>query len=140
MQSKAKNSHRPPFFLSLFCRTLQRNADSLNSTAPGDFISQTIGAHSDRNVSARVSPCLAQFAAQRHPTPCFPFSALAGQAAWPGSPPPSPHTPQEPIGPTCQKQGQAVGCHPRAVTCSQDPESREAEEQAGDRLDCPFCA
>lgn len=53
---------------------------------------------------------------------------------------PPTHTPQEPIGPTCQKQSQAVGCHPCAVTCSQDPESREAEERAGDRLDCPFCA
>lgn len=88
--------------------------------SPGDFISQTVAAHSNRNVSPRAPPCLEHFEARSSvpaprpagpvplPRPCSPSCP-----AWPG-----PSRPQKPprVRPTCRNLGQAMGCKPEAVT------------------------
>nr|XP_058937823.1 uncharacterized protein LOC131766964 isoform X2 [Kogia breviceps] len=114
-------------------RTWQRETQILRiPQLPGRF---HIPNHSwDRNVSARASPCPHSSQLGTRASPLFPFPALAGQG-------PS-RTPRSPprAGPTCQNRSQAVGCQPRAVTFSQNHESRGAEERAGDSLNWPFRA
>lgn len=63
-KSRPKQKILISLFFSLFCRTRQRECRFFEfQSFSSDFISQTTAAHSDRNVSARASPCPAQLSA-----------------------------------------------------------------------------
>lgn len=120
-KSRSKQEILISFFFSLLQDTAERNADSLNSTAPpGDFISQTIAAHADRYVSAhgRRPARHSSLLAARHPHPSAVSLSQPWPARLPGQVPPAPGA--WPLaGPACRtNQDPAVGC---LLSCSHPP-------------------
>lgn len=89
-RQKQKKFLFSPFSLSPLQDLAERNTDSLNSTAPSDdFISQTIAAHSDRNVSTGSLPCPAPLSARCLPLDLFPLPCCGPPGCWAMSPLPS---------------------------------------------------